>query len=273
MSGVRELRGATVLSTTEFDVACDLLDLPRPAVLELTGPGRTERERAQVVRDTLAVLVARGLAGPGGVDAGLATDLDTVARPDRTRELHVAEPYPLRAVVGLRGRRAVLAVRSDDHVAVAPVAVDRAAAVLVELLGPIRSGPGPQVRLPMRALVEVGRACAQDRDRLRPELLRRGATAAEVALLERMAEVYALAELGAGGAPGSPRPRAFLLVQATPHGHYRQIRTTPDRLGGEPSADAVVRAGPADAAGLVAELEGLADEVGRAVELRAPGAR
>lgn len=254
---------ATVLTDAEFDVALDLLDLgPAPAALELCSPGATDVDRARVVGEALASLRTRGLADGDRFRPDLAEDLLTVTAAEVRRELFVAEPFALRAVVGLRGRSAALAVLSGDEVALVRLDPRSASAALVELLGPLVPAPGPAVRVPFPVLLDTLRACAGEKSRLTAELLRRGASGAAATQLERMAEAYGIAELGAArGGPDPRRARSFVLVLATPHGHYLQHRPAPDRLGGAPARDATVFAGPADRSTLVDELDGLAHAV------------
>lgn len=264
MNRVIDWSAATVLTAAELDVALDLLDLdPAPAALDLCSHGVTAVERAQVVRDALASLRARGLFDRGRLLPALAEDLRTLTSADLRRELFVAEPYAQRAVVGARGGSAVLVVRVDEEVALVRLEPSSGSAALVELLGPLVPGPGPAVRVPLRTLLDALRACAGDRSRIGAELLRRGASGAETTQVERMADLYGMAELAvARGGPDPCRGTAFVLVLATPHGHYLQLRPAPDRLGGAPSEAAVVRAGPADRPALVAELDRLADALG-----------
>lgn len=249
---------ATVLDVAEFDVVREQLDLgPAPAVLELTSPGATDVERARVVRTALEGLRRRGLVTAGRVRADLAEALRTLVSAELRHELLAAEPYPQRALIATRRDTAVLAVRIDDEVALVPVDPRRAPAALVALLGPIVPGPGPAARIPFRVLLDALDACGGDRERLGAELRRRGCTGAEAGLVERMADLHALAEVGT--VRGGRRASSFLLVLGTPHGHYYQRRPRPARLGGPPSPDAVVAAGPLDPATLLGELRTPAD--------------
>lgn len=261
MTAVIDWPKAVVLSTAEFDVARDLLDLgPNPAVLELLSPGVTDVERARVVRDAMASLASRGLFDGARFPPGLVEDLRTVIAPEMQRDLLTAPPYRLHALVGTRRGTAVLAARIDDEVALVRVAAGSASAALVELLGPVAPGAGPAVRVPARVLTDAVDACGGDRGRLTTELLRRGTSGAETALLDRMGDVEGMAQLGAGrGGPDACRAPGVLLVHATAHGCYYQRRPVPERIGGPLPDDAVVHAGPAAADRLAEELDRLAD--------------
>ena len=261
MTSVIDWPKAVVLSAAEFDVVRDLLDLgPNPAALELSSPGVTDLDRAHVVRDAAATLAARGLFGGGRFHPGLAEDLRTVVVPDARRDLLLAPPHRQRALIGIRRGGAVLAVRLDDEVALVRITVEHASAALVELLGPLTPGSGPAVRIPARVLADAVTACDGVRDRLTTELLRRGTSGAEAALLQRMGDTGGLAQLGAGhGGPEPCRAPAVLLVHATAHGCFYQRRPVPERIGGPLPEDAVVHAGPADPARLAEELDRLAE--------------
>ncbi|MEQ3552206.1 ESX secretion-associated protein EspG [Pseudonocardia nematodicida] len=254
---------ATVLSAAEFDVARDLLDLgPNPAVLELLSPGPTDVERARVVRDAVGSMAARGLVADGVFEPALVDDLRTVITPEEVQDLVVAPPSWQRALVGHRRGRAVLAARIDDEVALVRVAPGQAAAALVELLGAVVPGPGRAVRIPVRVPAEAVERAAGDPDRLVAELQRRGVPRADAELLRRMTVVEGMAQLGAGRkAPDPCRAPAVVLVHATAQGCYLQRRPTPERIGGPLPEDAMLLAGPADAATLAAELDALADAV------------
>ncbi len=154
----------------------------------------------------------------------------------------------------------MLATRIGDDVALVRVLPDDASAVLVELLGEVVPGPGAGVRIPVAVLGEAAEGADGDADRLVHELLRRGCSAAEAEMLRRMGQVEGVAQLGAGRKGHDPcRAPGVLLVHATTDGCYVQRRPTPDVVGGPLPDDAVVHAGPADAAYLVRELDRLAD--------------
>lgn len=259
MSSVIDWPKATVLGAAEFDVARDLLDLgPNPPVLELLSPGVTEQERAQVVRDATVTLAGKGLVTGTRFRPALVEDLRTVIAPDAQRDL--VAPHGLRALVAVRARTAVLAVRLGDDVGLARIAVEDASAALVELLGPVAPGPGPEVHVPARVLVDAAESCDGDHTRLVPELLRRGTSGAEAAVLERLAAGGSVAQLGAGRRGREPRRAPeFVLVHATADGCYYQRRPAPGRIGGSLPDDAVVHAGPASDTRLTAELDRLAD--------------
>ena len=263
MNRVVDWSRATILTVAEFDVALDVLGLgPAPAALELCSPGATDVERARIVRGSLAALRSRGLLHGDRFRPDPAEDLLTVTAADVRRELFVAEPFALRAVVGLRGRCAVLAVRSGEEVAMVRLDTRTASAARVELLGPLVPAPGPAVRVPFHVLLDTLRTCAGDRSRLAAELFRHGVCGTAATQLERMAQVYGMAELGAArGGPDPRRAGSFVLVLATPQGHYLQRRPAPDRLGGAPATGATVYAAPADRSTLVDELDGLADAI------------
>lgn len=252
---------ATVFTTTEFDVARDLLDLGHtPPVLEVLAQGLTDVERARVVREALGTLAARGWFAESRFDAAFAEDMRTVLHAEFQHDLVVAPPRAQRALVGHRAGRAVLVTRIDDQVALVRIRPQEAATALVGLLGPVTPGLGPTARIPADVLAGASDAAGGDPELLVPHLLRGGCSGADADLVHRMCAVEGIAQLGAGR-PGGRRAPGVLLVHATPHGCFHQLRPTPDVLCGPLPEDATVQVGPADGPFLVGELERLADAV------------
>lgn len=245
---------AVVLSAAEFDVAWELLDLgDTPVALELPSPGSTYGERDRIVREVLHALRDRALVRGSAPVPELAADLTTLARAGTVRDLVVTAPVRYAAVAATAGPSCVLAVRLDDRVALVRIPPDRAAAELVELVGPFRPGAGSAVRLPAGVLHEALAACHGDRERFTTELMRRGVDGPDAAAVLRMGELTGACQLGAGLGSGTATRRApfALLLHVTEHGVYRQRRVPAD------CGDPMVEAGPVDAPTLVRELDDL----------------
>ena len=247
--------GSAVLSVDEFDVAWELLDLgDTPAVLELRRSGRTYPERDRIVADAIETLRARGLVRGAGPAPALAADLTTLARAATVRDLVVTAPVRFAALAATGDRSCVLAVRMDARVALARIPPERAAAEIVELVGPVHPGPGPAVRIPARVLDDAVAASDGDRDRFTTELMRRGVDGPEALAVLRMGELTGAGQLGASHRRRrAPYP---LLLHVTAQGFYRQRRV--------PRADAetLVEAGPVDATALTRELDELVARAG-----------
>ncbi len=246
---------AAVLSVDEFDVAWELLDLgDTPAVLELQRSGRTYPERDRIVAAAIGTLRERGLVRGSAPVPGLAADLTTLARAGTVHDLVVTAPVRIAALAATRETSCVLAVRLDDRVALAGIEPWRAAAELVELVGPMRPGPGPAVRIPAPVLHDAVAACADEPERFTTELMRRGVDGPDAAAVARMGELTGAGQLGAGRRGiRAPYP---LLLHVTAQGVYRQRRVP--RAG----AQTMVEAGPVDAATLTRELDDLLDRTG-----------
>ncbi|MET0189809.1 MAG: ESX secretion-associated protein EspG [Pseudonocardia sediminis] len=244
---------ATVLTLVEADVAFDVLGIDTPpAALDPPHHGRSLPERARIVSGTVDRLRSRGL--DPGRDTDLARDLHLLARPALSLDLLHRYRALLGAVVAVDGADAVLAVRHEDEIAIVRVPPERAAAALVELLGPLHPAPGPAVRVPSRVLAEAVRDAGTDADRLVVELMRRGMTgAAARALVATNDDVDALAQIGATvrTPTGQRRGPYVLTVQHNAAGHHRQ------RLRARPGEDDVVEAGPIDRARLLSEVDEL----------------
>lgn len=242
---------STVLSVDEFDVAWELLDLgDTPAVLEVQRSGRTYPERDRIVADAIHTLRDRGLVRGSAPVPALAADLATPACAATVRDLVVTAPVRFAAIAATGESSCVLAVRLDDRVALARVPPGRAAAELVDLLGPVHPGPGPSVRIPARVLFDAVSACGGERDRFTTELMRRGVDGPDALAVLRMGELTGAGQLGARS---RGRRAAYpLLLHVTARGVYRQRRVPHD--GGE----TVVEAGPVDAPTLSRELDELA---------------
>lgn len=241
---------AVVVSAVEFDVAWELLDLgDTPAVLELRRPGRTPDERARVVRDAMGTLRGRGLLRGCAPVPALAADLTTLARAGTVRDLVVSAPVRILAMAATAGASCLLAIRLDERVALARIPPERATAELVGLVGPVRPGPGPAIRIPARVLQDAVAAAGGDRERFTAELMRRGVEGTDAAAVLRMGELVGAGQLGASRR--ELRATHPLLLHVTERGFYRQRRVP--RAG----ADMLVEAGPVDAAALARELDEL----------------
>ena len=253
---VLDWSAATVLTLVEADVLCDVLGIEDPP-LALAPPhhGRTAAERNRIVDRTLAGLRDRGLArgrgGPAPSSDDLARDLHLLARPAVAVDLLHRHHTLLGAVVATDGPAGLLAVRHEEEIALLPVPPDRAAEVLVDLLGPLEPAPGPAVRVPERVLDEAVRDAGDDPDRLVVELMRRGTTgAAARALAAAHQDVDALGQIGvhARTPSGLRRGPYVLTVTHNAAGHHRTRRRS------SPGGPDLVETGPAGRARLVDEV-------------------
>jgi ESX secretion-associated protein EspG len=147
------------LSLAAVDILWEDLELGAvPFPLEVRGHGDTVEERARIRAAVYDQLERRDLAWAGRAGAELANTLRLLASPKLTADLvalrEMSDRQPIRAVVAVRGRRAVLAVQGELAVRVSAVRDSAIAAAIVGLLPPNRPGPGQSVTLPAAVLDE-----------------------------------------------------------------------------------------------------------------------
>jgi ESX secretion-associated protein EspG len=129
-----------------------------PLILDVPSPGATHAERAALEAKVWTGLVERELADDHGRPISrLADTLDVLARRRRSLELRTFGPGPLRAILAVRGRRAVLAVL-DDRLRLATVSDTGLAGTLLSLLPDLPAGPGHPVTVPATALAAATQA-------------------------------------------------------------------------------------------------------------------
>jgi hypothetical protein len=144
------------LSLPAVDILWEDLKLGAiPFPLEVPGYGDTAEERARIRTAVYGQLESRGLAHSGRPTSGLATALRLLAAPNISIDLvalaRLEDSQPIRAVVGARGKNAVLAVQSR-LVTVSVLRETQIVGSIVNLLPPNRSGPGQSISLPASLL-------------------------------------------------------------------------------------------------------------------------
>lgn len=148
---------AATLSPVEFEVLWEGLRTGAvPYPFTIPQHGATLDERARIRADVHAGLERRGLAARGRPEPELEDALRLLAHPE-TRITVMGMPDAateelLRALVAVRGRRAVLAVQRDDGVRLEPLRDVSPAAAAVSVLPRRRPGPGRPVTVPASAL-------------------------------------------------------------------------------------------------------------------------
>jgi hypothetical protein len=213
-----------ILSTVEFDVLWEQLGLgPTPVALQIPSPGRTHRDRAEIVAAGLDGLRRRGLAAHDGPDPELTRLLTLLARPTAQLELRAWVGGSVRAVAAELHDAAVLAVRHESSVSLQ--ACGSLPAGIVSTLPSVSAGPGRAVTLPADVL-----AAAAGTPQVRTALLAAGVTAGDAGVLARMldggrnrGQVVALAADRWGIAR---RFADVVTVLDTDHGRYLLTRTT-----------------------------------------------
>lgn len=220
---------ADVLSLTEFEVCWDLLRLGEtPWQLDPPHLGRTHEERRRIVTDTTNELQTRGVGDARGPRPHLAEQLRLLADPESELDVRFRDRALTAAVAARRGRRATLAVRHRDEIAVLEIPPTAAALALTELLGPVRPGHGTRVQLPADILDAARAAVPDDPDRFAIELRRLGIHAAVAhGLVQMCAGIDQHGQFGATARSRSGRTcRAPYVVgiHRSPSGHFMQLR-------------------------------------------------
>lgn len=148
------------LSTLELDVvwrAQAFDDLP--LIIDVPSPGGTRAERASLEAQVWTDLVDRELADDHGhATARLVDALRVINHRRQSLELRVFGPDPLRALLAVRGSRAVLAVLDSERFRLAVVANTGLAKTIVSLLPPLHAGRGHPTSVTTTALANAAKA-------------------------------------------------------------------------------------------------------------------
>ena len=245
---------ATRLTPAELWAAWHALPRPAPPpILQLRSPGRDRVDHARLVAAAHAALTCRGLLDTGARPSpALAHALGVLARPDYTLDLRYAAG-PDRMVVGLGAVRSEHgAVVLTEHTAgpdgaAVPGPFDlltgdatQVVPTLLDVLGPIRRGPGQPINIPTDLLDAALVAHGLDRWDAADQLAACGVPRQEATALARMTtDVRAGAQLGATTA--GHRAPYVIGAHATPAGWYVQVGRPVDLT-------ATLTVAPADAA-------------------------
>ncbi|EID54473.1 ESX secretion-associated protein EspG [Saccharomonospora xinjiangensis] len=167
--------GAVVLSTLEFDVLWEHLDLPRRHVaLTVPSPGTTYSERARLVDEAWDSLAARGLARGRDVAIDVGDLLHLLARPRTSVDVWIWTERRITGLAASSGGPAALGVVDGDEVWLIPSRDSALASVAVSVAGELCPGVGCSVSVPHEVLVEADAAAQGDAKALVPALEDRG---------------------------------------------------------------------------------------------------
>lgn len=216
------------LSTLELDVvwrAQSFDDLP--LIIDVPSPGGTHAERAKLEAHVWADLVERELADDHSrATSRLVDALGVINHRRMSLELRTFGPDPLRAMVAVRGPRAILAMLDDERLRLAAVADTGLADTLVSLLPALPAGPGHPITVTTAALTTAANAGTSGAawDALR----RHGVNRDDARILLDMAtgstrtgQIAAELRKSKGRLTRSPRIVAFY---DTPRGRYHVLR-------------------------------------------------
>jgi hypothetical protein len=197
-----------------------------PLILDVPTPGATRAERTALETGVWAGLVERELADDHGrATTRLVDALGVIAHRRRSLQLRTFGPDPVRAILAVRGARAVLAVL-DDRFRLAGVPDTGLAGTILSLLPDLPAGPGHPVTVPAAALTAAAEAATSAR--AWDVLTAHGVNRDDARILVTMATGsirtgQVAAELRAlnGRLTRSPRIVAF---HDTPAGRYQTLR-------------------------------------------------
>lgn len=258
------------LSALELDVLWEHLGLDAaPLVIKVSSPGRTHRERAELVETAWNGLSARGLGDRGDLDADLEGMLRVLAEPHREvdgrlwlgRSVRVlaASAHADISSFGAAEPGAVLAIKIGDVITMRPIVAAGLAREATSVLPPLSAGPGGSVTLRSADLDAAAADAGDDLEGLRSALQRRGVRPEDAETLKRMAaDAQERGQFGAAvREPGARRVRADRVVGFfdTPHGRYLQVRR--DAASGDPWSTVA----PVDARTLITHIEALHTEL------------
>jgi EspG family len=127
-----------------------------PLIIDVPSPGATHAERAALEARVWAELVERELADDHGRAAAEVVDLlEVIARRRRSLQLRTFGPDPVRAILAVRGPRAVLGVLDEKRLRLANVPDTGLADTLLSLLPEVPAGRGHSVSVSAAALTEA----------------------------------------------------------------------------------------------------------------------
>ncbi|MCT2586183.1 ESX secretion-associated protein EspG [Actinophytocola gossypii] len=220
------------ISALEFDVLWEHCALDAmPLVLKVPSPGRTEEERAKLVRSVWASLEERGLGGPVELDRRLEHLLSLLRRPDREIDGRLWIGSPLRVFAAATGDEAVLATLSGSTMTLRYADATGLPRFALSVLPGAPAGPGRSLTLPT-ADFEAAAEAANERERFEAALLARGIRPTDARdLAEMIGDVVNQGQFGSavrdrwGRRVRAPRVVSFFDTAA---GRYLQLRRADD---------------------------------------------
>jgi hypothetical protein len=174
------------ISALEFDVLWEHCGLDTmPLVLRVPSPGRSDEERARLVRQAWSSLESRGLGRPVDLDPRLAHLLSLLCRPDREIDGRLWVGSSVRVFAAATGDEAVLATLSGSSLTLRPAEATGLPRFALSVLPPAPAGPGRSVTLPSADFEEAARAGGGPKE-FEAALLARGVRASDAAELTSM---------------------------------------------------------------------------------------
>ncbi len=176
------------ISTLEFDVLWEHYftdDHPMPLVLKVPSPGKTDDERARIVRSVWDGLARRGLGSPVDPHPRLTRLLELLRRPDREIDGRLWVGGELRVLAAATGDDAVLATLSSGRLTLRPADATGLPRFALSVLPPAPAGPGQSITLPTADFTAAARE-ATKQEELAVALRRRGVRDTDAKALAEM---------------------------------------------------------------------------------------
>lgn len=223
-----DLADPVTISTLEFDVLWEHLELDAmPLVLKVPSPGRTDAERAAIVRDVWDSLSRRGLGGPVDVDPTLERLLHLLRRADREIDGRLWVGGPVRVLAAATGEDAVLAVLRGDALTLRWADATGLPRHALSALPQAPAGPGRSITLPTADFEAAARE-ATKQEELAAALRARGVRDDDAKqLAEMIGDIESRGQFGSaardrwGRRVRAPRVISFFDTAA---GRYLQVR-------------------------------------------------
>lgn len=155
------------ISALEFDVLWEHYygeDDPMPLVLKVPSPGKTDDERARIVRTTWDGLSRRGLGSPVDPHPPLTHLLGLLRRPDHEIDGRLWLGSELRVLVAATGDEAVLATLSSGRLTLRPADATGLPRFALSVLPSAPAGPGQSITLPTEDFTAAAREATKQED-------------------------------------------------------------------------------------------------------------
>lgn len=249
------------ISALEFDVLWEHYhgeDHQMPLVLKVPSPGKTDDERARIVRTVWDGLFRRGLGSPVDPHPRLTYLLGLLRRPDREIDGRLWVNGELRVLVAATGDDAVLATLSHGRLTLRPADATGLPRFALSVLPAAPAGPGQSITLPTADFTAAARV-ATKQEELAAALSSRGVRDTDAkALAEMIGDIVNRGQYGtAARDKWGRRVRASRVISFfdTADGRYLQVvRRTED------DADPWTTISPADSRRMLQHLTELHEE-------------
>jgi EspG family len=217
------------ISTLEFDVLWEHyygVD-QMPLVLKVPSPGKTDEERAHIVRGVWDGLARRGLGTPVDPYPPLIDLLALLRRPDREIDGRLWVGGELRVLAAATGDQAVLVTLSGEQLRLLPAEATGLPRFALSVLPVVPAGPGQSITLPTRDFTAAAEE-ATKQEELAAGLAGRGVRDVDAqALAEMIGDIVSRGQFGSAVRDKwGRRVRAERVISFfdTADGRYLQVR-------------------------------------------------